>query len=222
MKGLPMQDWPPRRKAIFAAVLVVLLLLVALIGGGYLGLFSTVQISLGSRGPYLIAGLSENGNYRKLRQLHSEVLPARLVELGWEDQVGAPCAVLEGELLRLPRKPTRAKAGYLMTEVPAGGDHGLEFTKIPARSVLIATTTAHPAVAGMVVYRRIRDYLRDNNLQNDNASPVVEIYGEDGLVTVEVPLLGQPVPPPAAPGNLVPPPPPFPPSEPAVDEPTPE
>lgn len=173
--------WTRHKRAIYSVIFLSLLLLLFLGGGGYLGLFSSVELSRESR-TYRIIGIEHYGSYRKnLQFLRRQVQPV-IAKQGLQSDLGPPCAIVFHRFERLPKEERRSVVGYIVESdldvVPPLGVY--TFT---AEDAIVVNLHAHKSVAAYRAYRPIREHAQADQLDQATA---LEIFHEADHVEVIV------------------------------------
>jgi hypothetical protein len=151
-----------------------------LLAAGYKGgLFNSVELLHTTRGPYEIVYLSGSQFAGHLDEqiaqlslmLQTKNVPPLSVCTIWYDV--APEAKLSN------------RGGFLVQDkiaLPAPYAIGT----VAPREVIVARVKAHPDLAPLKTYPKMRAWMKQNHFQI--AGPALEIYGEDGTIECEVPI----------------------------------
>ncbi len=189
---VPFGNLKLRHRGILSLVFLVVLGGLVFGGGGYLGLFASVETFRAEVGPSVFVGVEQVGTYRKIhRVLHSEAEPA--LERQHIDLAGAKSAALVFHRLeKVKPEQRRCLVGIVADgESVQAVEPPLQCTVIPAREVVVARLSAHKSIAAFKAYRRIRDeygrWLTDNGYRW--GAPALEIYLSDGQVEFQVPIV---------------------------------
>lgn len=161
--------------AVFGIILVILVGI-----GLYVGVFSSVEISEGIKGPYNFVFVSVKGPYQlvgeKINQVESLLRENNVI-------YDFTAARYYDDPKLVPKEKLRSDAGAIVKNGTQTIDP-LKYEQIPERFVVIAKIKAHPAIAPFKIYPEIRNYIERNNY--DVIGPSFEIYHPDGVVEAQM------------------------------------
>ena len=174
------------KKLVIIVSIVIFILFISLIVAAWtMGMFSSVSVSEEKRGPYYAVILSHTGSYRGISQKIEDV-SAMLTENRIVHSVS--CSIFYNDPSKTDIKELRSDGGFLVNdsiEVPSP----YQCLKLPLRSVGVALIEANPAIAGFKTYPALLDWIDSYNIEQDTLQPIIELYHNNGIVEVELPLL---------------------------------
>ena len=177
-----------RRRAAFSIVVIVLLLVLVFGGGTYLGMFSGTHLEQTTSQTQWVLGIEHQGRYGRAPRIVDEELRPLLVERGLADGTGETAALIQDYPWQknILRNDRRSIVGVLVTDDNQDVADPLIIMRAPGQTILLASTEAHPSVASYRLFPKIERWLAANNYET--AGPALEIYRDNGMVEIQVPI----------------------------------
>ncbi len=174
-----------KKLVIIISVVIFILLISLLVAAWTMGMFSPVSVMEDKRGPYYAVILSHKGSYQGISQKIDEV-SIMLTENKIEHRVA--CGIYYDDPAKIALEELRSEGGFLVTDsikvtLP------FKCLKFPARSVGVASIEANPALAWFKTYPALQDWIDKYKFEHDTLRPTIELYHNNGIVEVELPLV---------------------------------
>jgi len=168
-------------------VIVFFLFIALLIALWYLGAFASVNVVSEERGPYYIVTLAHEGPYQRI-MYKIEQVDTMLKEKGI---VGLNAVGLyDDNPAAVPPDQLRSRGGFIVHD-SVKVDSPFILQKIELRTVAIATIKAHPAVAPFKTYPALYEWINNKGYEVITEQPVLELYHDEDLVEVEMPIIAK-------------------------------
>jgi hypothetical protein len=174
-----------KKLVIIISVLIFILFISLLVAVWTMGMFSPVSITKDRRGPYYVVILSHKGSYQGISQKIDEV-SIMLTENQIEHRVA--CGIYYDDPAKIAIEELRSEGGFLVTD-SIQVTPPFKCLKFPARSVGVASIEANPAIAGFKTYPALLDWIDKYKFESDTLQPTIELYHNNGIVEVELPLV---------------------------------
>lgn len=173
-----------KKLVIIVSVIIFILFISLLVTAWTMGMFSPVLITQEKRGPYNAVILSHKGSYQGLSEKIDKV-SAMLTENQVNHSVA--CAIFFDDPSKTEREQLRSQGGFLVLDSLVVSAP-FECIQFPVRSVCIASIEANPAIAGFKTYPALLDWIEKYESEHDTLKPTIELYFNNGVVEVELPL----------------------------------
>jgi hypothetical protein len=170
---------------IVITTIIILFIIVLLISAWKMGIFSSVTIIAGERGPYYLVADKHSSSYEMIHQ------KSKLIQLNLAKKNITPlcrAGIITGNPLQATLTEMNAFAACMIKD-SAGIDTPYVLHKIEKRWILIATIEANPAIAPFKAYPALVNRIRRDNLQQDTIKEVIELYNNDQSLEIELPVL---------------------------------
>ncbi len=174
-----------KKLVIIISVVIFILFISLLVAVWTMGMFSPVSVTKDKRGPYFAVILSHTGSYQGISQKIDEV-SIMLTENQIEHRVA--CGIYYDDPAKIAIEELHSKGGFLVTDSIKVAPP-FKCLKLPVRSVGFASIEANPAFAGFKTYPALLDWIDKYNFEPDTLQPTIELYHNNGIVEVELPLV---------------------------------
>ena len=174
-----------KKIVIIVSVVIFILFISLLVTAWTMGMFSPVTITEAKRGPYYAVVLSHKGSYQGLSQKIDKV-SAMLTENRIAHSIA--CGIFYDDPSKIKTEDLRSEGGFIIEDT-LEVSQPFEFIKFPVRSVYLASIEANPAIAGFKTYPALLDWIEKYKSEHDTLHPTIELYHNNGIVEVELPLL---------------------------------
>ena len=149
-----------------------------------MGMFAPVSVTEAERGPYYTVILPHTGSYQGISQKIDTVsnwLTANQVKHS------VACGIFYDDPAKIDIENLQSEGGYLISD---SLEVSLPFQclKVPVRLTGVASIEANPAIAGFKTYPALLDWIKKYNFEYDTLQPIIELYYNNGVVEVELPL----------------------------------
>lgn len=171
------------KKVILILGIISLVFFMGIIGAAwYMGAFSSVNITMGEKGPYYFVYLEHTGPYYQVANKITEV-EKYLKENNIQYQHSA--AIYFDDPAQVPENDLKSYGGFLVID-SVSVEEPFQFLEIDRRKVVIASIEAMPMIAPFKVYPAFNEWLGNHeDLETDG--PPMEFYLPDETVEVEFP-----------------------------------
>ena len=156
------------KKLVIILSAVILILFISLIIAAWsLGMFSSVSVIQEQRGPYFVVMQPHMGSYQGLSQKIDEV---SLMLSAHQIKHLTACGIFYDDPAKIAVEELYSEGGFIVTD-SLTVNSPFKCSKLPSRTVSVASIEANPSIAGFKTY------------------PTIELYYTNGLVEVELPIL---------------------------------
>ena len=173
-----------KKLVIIFSIIIFILFISLVVSAWTMGMFSSVSVSQDNRGPYYAVILSHKGSYQGINKKIDEV-SAMLTQNQLLHSIA--CSIFYDDPSKTNVNELRSKGGFLVTD-SLDVSPPFECLKLPIRSVVVASVEANPAIAGFKTYPALLDWIEKYNFEHDTLQPTIELYLDNGIVEVELPL----------------------------------
>ena len=174
-----------KKLVIIVSIIIFILFISLIVAAWTMGMFSSVSVSEDNRGPYYAVILSHKGSYRGISQKIDDV-SAMLTENRIVHSVS--CCIFYDDPSKTDIRELRSDGGFLVNDsVEVSPPY--RCLKLAIRTVGVASIEANPAIAGFKTYPALLDWIDKHNIEHDTLQPTIELYHNNGIVEVELPLI---------------------------------
>jgi hypothetical protein len=186
-----LKEFLPRKMNIIRKIIIIIIVIIILssiilfISAWEMGIFASVKITTGERGPYHIVTFRQSSSYRLIYQ-KIEQIQNNLHKKDIEPVCSA--GIIVENPLGISLDKVSAQGGCIIkdsTEI----DAPFVLKRIAKRRVLIASIKANPAIAPFKIYPALANQIRKENIKQDSLKKVIELYHNNGLVEIELPII---------------------------------
>jgi hypothetical protein len=174
-----------RKIIIIIIVIIILSIIILFISAWKMGIFASVTITTGERGPYHIVTFQQSSSYELIYH-KVEQIQNYLHKKDIESMYSA--GIIVENPLGISLDKVKAQGGCIIQD-STGIDTPFVLKKIAKRRVLIASIKANPAIAPFKTYPALANQIRRENIKQDFLNRVIELYHNNGLVEIELPIL---------------------------------
>lgn len=156
--------------------------MILLLAGYKAGFFNPIEFLHTTRGPYEIICLPHCGGGEDIADEIERV--GLMLYLNRVRPLEA-CGIFYNVRRSLPAMQPPSLGGFLVQDEIAVPKPYVR-DKIPSREVIVAHLKAHPELAPLKVYPKLRAWIKHHHFEI--AGPALEIYRPDGIIEYEVPI----------------------------------
>jgi hypothetical protein len=164
---------------------MLLLIIVLFISAWNMGVFASVVITSGERGPYYLVTHKHTGSYemiyQKIKQIQKYLDEKNINPL-------YPAVILAGNPFELSLSKLDARGGFIIKD-STGVDTPFVLQRITKRWVVTAAIKANPAIAPFKTYPALANFIRRDNIKQDSLKKIIELYHNNKSVEIELPII---------------------------------